>query len=131
MSLAQRGKMMDREHLETPFFGSRRMRAWLEREGMVVSRKRVQRLMRIMGLRTIYRGPRTSRPALENRVYPYLLRNVQITQPQPGVGRRHHLLAHGPGIPLLGGHHGLAQPVRGELAVVQHSGSRLLRRGPY
>ena len=80
MSLAQRGKMMDREHLETPFFGSRRMRAWLEREGMVVSRKRVQRLMRIMGLRTIYRGPRTSRPALENRVYPYLLRNVQITQ---------------------------------------------------
>ena len=81
MSLAQRGKMVDREHLETPFFGSRRMRAWLEREGMVVSRKRVQRLMRIMGLRTIYRDPRTSRPALENRVYPYLLRNVQITQP--------------------------------------------------
>ena len=48
---------------------------------MVVGRKRVQRLMRIMGLRTIYRGPRTSRPALEHRVYPYLLRNVQITQP--------------------------------------------------
>ena len=48
---------------------------------MVVSRKREQRLMRIMGLRTIYRGPRTSRPAPEHRVYPYLLRNVQITQP--------------------------------------------------
>ena len=72
---------MDRQYLETPFFGSRRMRAWLERGGMVVSRKRVQRLMRIMGLRTIYRGPRTSRPAPERRVYPYLLRNVQITQP--------------------------------------------------
>ena len=72
---------MDRQYLETPLFGSRRMRAWLERQGMVVSRKRVQRLMRIMGLRAIYRSPHTSRPALEHRVYPYLLRNVQITQP--------------------------------------------------
>ena len=48
---------------------------------MVVSRKRVQRLMRIMGLRAIYRDPRTSRPAPEHRVYPYLLRNAQITRP--------------------------------------------------
>ena len=72
---------MDRQYLETPIFGSRRMRVWLERQGMVVGRKRVQRLMRTMGLRAIYRGPRTSRPAPEHRVYPYLLRNVQITQP--------------------------------------------------
>ena len=72
---------MDRQYLETPFFGSRRMRVWLERGGMVVGRKRVQRLMRTMGLRAIYRGPGTSRPAPEHRVYPYLLRNVQITQP--------------------------------------------------
>ena len=41
---------------------------------------------------------------------------------QPSVDRRHHLLAHGPGIPLLGGHHGLAQPVRGGLAAVQQYG---------
>ena len=47
----------------------------------MVGRKRVQRLMRTMGLRAIYRGPGTSRPAPEHRVYPYLLRNVQITQP--------------------------------------------------
>ena len=72
---------MDRQYLETPFYGSRRMRAWLEQQGMVVSRKRVQRLMRIMGLRAIYRDPRTSRPAPEHRVYPYLLRNAQITRP--------------------------------------------------
>ena len=51
---------MDRQYLETPFFGSRRMRVWLERQGMVVGWKRVQRLMRTMGLRTIYRGPRIS-----------------------------------------------------------------------
>ena len=72
---------MDRQYLETPFFESRRTRVWLERQGMVVGRKRVQRLMRTMGLRAIYRGPRTSRPAPDHRVYPYLLRNVQITQP--------------------------------------------------
>ena len=120
---------MDRQYLEIPFFGSRRMRVWLERQGMVVGRKRVQRLMRIMGLRAIYRGPRTSRPAPEHRVYPYLLRNVQITQPNQVWADGHHLPAHGPGLPLPGGDHGLAQPVRGVLAVVQHPGGRLLHQG--
>ena len=54
---------MDRQYLETPFYGSRRMKASLERQGTPVSRKRVQRLMRLMGLRAIYRQPRTSQPA--------------------------------------------------------------------
>ena len=72
---------MDRQYLETPFYGSRRMRASLERQGMPVSRKRVQRLMRVMGLRAIYRQPRTSQPAPERRVYPYLLRDLTITRP--------------------------------------------------
>ena len=71
---------MDRQYLETPFYGSRRMRASLERRGMPVSRKRVQRLMRLMGLRAIYRQPRTSQPAPERQVYPYLLRNMTITR---------------------------------------------------
>ena len=72
---------MDRQYLETPFYGSRRMKAWLDRQGMSVSRKRVQRLMRDMGLRAIYRRPRTSQPAPEQRVYPYLLRNARVTRP--------------------------------------------------
>ena len=72
---------LDRQYLESPFCGSRRMKAYLERPGKPVSRKRVQRLMRVMGLRAIYRQPRTSRPAPEQRVYPYLLRNVRITRP--------------------------------------------------
>ena len=71
---------MDRHYLETPFYGSRRMRASLERQGMPVSRKRVQRLMRLMGLRAIYRQPRTSQPAPERQVYPYLLRDMTITR---------------------------------------------------
>ena len=120
---------MDRQYLETPFFGSRRMRVWLERQGMVVGRKRVQRLMRIMGLRAIYRGPRTSRPAPEHRVYPYLLRNVQITQPNQVWATDITCLPMARGLPLPGGDHGLAQPVRGVLAVVQHPGGRLLHQG--
>ena len=72
---------MDRQYLNTPFYGSRRMKVWLAREGRRVSRKRVQRLMRIMGLRAIYRSPRTSRPAPEHRVYPYLLKKIRVTRP--------------------------------------------------
>ena len=72
---------MDRQYLDTPFYGSRRMKVWLAREGRYVSRKRVQRLMRIMGLRAIYRSPRTSRPAPEHRVYPYLLKKIRVIRP--------------------------------------------------
>ena len=72
---------IDRQYLETPFYGSRRMRAWLERRGKQVSRKRVQRLMLVMGLRAIYRRPRTSQPAPQRRVYPYLLGKAEITRP--------------------------------------------------
>ena len=112
---------IDRQYLETPFYGSRRMRAWLDRQGMPVSRKRVQRLMCAMGLRAIYRRPSTSRRSPEHPVYPYLLRNVRITRPNQVWAADHHLPAHGPGVPLPGGGHGLAQ-VRGALAAVQHPG---------
>ena len=78
LALAQ---AMDRQYLDTPFYGSRRMKVWLAREGRRVSRKRVQRLMRIMVLRAIYRSPRTSRPAPEHRVYPYLLEKIRVTRP--------------------------------------------------
>ena len=63
------------------FRGSRRMKAWLERRGVRVSRKRVQRLMRAMGLRANYRRPSNSRGSAEHRVYPYLLRNARISWP--------------------------------------------------
>ena len=72
---------MDRQYLETPFYGSRRIKAWLDRQGVPVSRKRVSRLMRVMGLRAIYRRPRTSRPGPGHGVYPYLLRNAKISRP--------------------------------------------------
>ena len=71
---------MDRQYLDTPFYGSRRMKVWLGREGRCVSRKRARRLMRIMGLWAIYRSSRTSRPAPEHRIYPYLLEKIRVTR---------------------------------------------------
>ena len=79
---------IDRQYLETPFYGSRRMKACLERRGKPASRKRVQRLMRAMGLRAIYRRPSTSRRSPEHPVYPYLLRNVRITRPNQSLPPR-------------------------------------------
>ena len=74
-------KQIDQQYLATPFYGSRRMTVWLQRQGRPVSRKRVQRLMRIMGLQAIYRRPRTSLRALGHKVYPYLLGGMEITRP--------------------------------------------------
>ncbi len=70
--------LMDRQYLKTPFYGSRRMKAWLRGQGHQVNRKRVRRLMQVMGLEAIYRRPNTSKPAPGRRVYPYLLKGVKI-----------------------------------------------------
>jgi putative transposase len=74
-------KRIDRQYLATPFYGSRRMKVWLNREGHRVNRKRAQRLMRTMGLTAIYRRPRTSRPGPGHMVYPYLLSGMEINRP--------------------------------------------------
>ena len=74
-------KLLDQQYLDRPFYGSRRMTVWLRNQGYRVNRKRVRRLLGIMGLRAIYRHPRTSQPALGHQVYPYLLGGVEITQP--------------------------------------------------
>ncbi len=72
--------LMDRQYLKTPFYGSRRMKAWLLAEGYLVSRSKVRRLMRLMGLEAIYRRPNTSKPAPGHRVYPYLLKGVEVNR---------------------------------------------------
>ncbi len=74
-------KLIDRQYLVTPFYGARRMVAWLKTQHHVVNRKRVRRLMRLMGLKAIYRRPRTSVPAAGHKVYPYLLKGLEITRP--------------------------------------------------
>ena len=73
-------RRMDELHLKHPFFGSRMMTRTLKAEGVLVNRKRVQRLMRLMGLASTAPKPNTSKPAPEHAVYPYLLRNLKVSR---------------------------------------------------
>ncbi len=74
-------KLIDRQYLATPFYGARKISAWLQGKGYIINRKRVRRLMQIMGIKAIYRRPRTSQPAPGHKIYPYLLNGIQITRP--------------------------------------------------
>ncbi len=71
-------RKIDEQYLNTPWYGSRQMARCLQREGYAVGRKRVRRLMRLMGLRALAPGPATSRRNRKHRVYPYLLRDRVI-----------------------------------------------------
>ncbi len=70
--------LIDRQYLARPYYGSRRMAAWLARQGHVVNRKRVRRLMRLAGLVAIYQRANTSKPAPAHKIYPYLLGGISI-----------------------------------------------------
>ena len=74
-------ELIDRQYLVTPFYGSRKIAAWLKSQGQKVNRKHARRLMRVMGLKAIYRRPKTSKAAPGHRVYPYLLCGMKITRP--------------------------------------------------
>ena len=74
-------RLIDERYTARPFFGSRRMTVWLRRRGEEVNRKRVRRLMGLMGLVAVYAKPRTSVAGRGHRVYPYLLRGVRIERP--------------------------------------------------
>lgn len=73
--------LIDRCHLKYPFYGSRRVRGWLIDEGHHVNRKRVQRMMRTMGLTALYPGRNLSQGNQAHKIYPYLLRNLAIDRP--------------------------------------------------
>jgi len=74
-------RLLDEEYTRHPFFGSRRMRKYLCDCGYVVNRKRVQRLMQTLGLVGMAPGPNTSKPHPQHKIYPYLLRGVDIIRP--------------------------------------------------
>ncbi len=74
-------RLIDEQHLETPYYGSRQMARHLRREGYCVSRKRVRRLMKKMGLQAIYQRPKTSVPNKHHKIYPYLLRHLSVERP--------------------------------------------------
>ncbi len=72
--------LIDEEYTRHPFYGSRKLTKYLRELGYGINRKRVQRLMRMMGLEAIYPGPNTSKRLQEHKVYPYLLGGLAITR---------------------------------------------------
>ena len=74
-------RVIDETYLACPFFGSRQMTLWLRRQGYRVNRKRVRRLMRVMGLEALSPKPKLSAANQAHRVYPYLLRDLDINRP--------------------------------------------------
>lgn len=74
-------KLLDEEYTRHPFYGSRRMKRYLKDCGHVVNRKKVQRLMQTLGLCGMAPGPGTSKPHPQHKIYPYLLRGVEINRP--------------------------------------------------
>jgi putative transposase len=74
-------QLIDEQYTKRPFFGTRRMKTFLRRRGEPIVRKRVQRLVRLMGLAGMSPGPHTSKPGLGHRIYPYLLRGVLVAKP--------------------------------------------------
>jgi putative transposase len=74
-------QQIDRLYLEHPYYGSRRMEVVLRQQGLVINRKRVQRLMRLRGMEGMAPGPRTSHPHPEHPRFPYLLRQLAIVRP--------------------------------------------------
>ncbi len=82
--------MIDEIHLQYPFMGSRRIRTELAKKGHSVNRKRVLRLMRDMGIGAIYPKPKKTLANKAHKVYPYLLRDIEVTYPsQLNLGQRH------------------------------------------
>ena len=74
-------RLIDEQFLETPFYGVRQMTWHLRAEGHLVNKKRIRRLMRVMGLMPIYQRPKTSIKAKGHKTYPYLLRGLRINRP--------------------------------------------------
>ena len=72
---------IDKQYTKTPFYGVPRITAWLKREGYEVNRKRIRRLMRVMGIEAIYPKPNLSKSLKEHKKYPYLLKGVTIEHP--------------------------------------------------
>jgi transposase InsO family protein len=88
-------RRIDELHLEHPFYGARRLAKQLEREGFDVGRVHVTTLMRRMGIEALYRRPRTSIPARDAKIYPYLLDGLAIERPNQVWSSDLTVFAHG------------------------------------
>lgn len=73
-------RLIDEQYTRRPFYGSRRMTVWLREQGYAINRKRITRLMDVMGLEAIYPKPKLSQPGEGHKIYPYLLKGVEVTR---------------------------------------------------
>jgi len=73
-------RLIDEQYTRRPFYGSRRMTVWLREQGYAINRKRITRLMEVMGLEAIYPKPKLSQPGEGHKIYPYLLKGVEVTR---------------------------------------------------
>jgi len=73
-------RLLDEQYTRTPFYGSRKMVEWLGTQGFNVNRKRISRLMALMGIEAVYPKPKLSQPGEGHRIYPYLLRGVEVNR---------------------------------------------------
>src|ERR1700746_3618980 len=112
--------LIDRHYLARPYYGSRRMGAWLATQGHRVNRKRVQRLMRLLGVAAIYQRPNTSKPAAAHKIYPYLLRGLAIERVNQVWCSDVTYIPMAKGFLYLVGDHGLGEPRGAGLAPLQH-----------
>jgi putative transposase len=117
--------LIDKQFLETPWYGSRQMARYMQRQGHKCGRHRVRRLMRKMRLMPIYQTPNTSKKHPRHKVWPYLLKGLAITRPNQ-VWCRYQLHPDASGLSVSRRDHGLVQPQGPGLAVVEQHGSRLL-----
>ncbi len=118
---------IDELHLELPFYGSRRMTFELNKEGRGINRKRVRRLMRVMGIEALVPRPGTSKAAPGHKIYPYLLRGLKIVEPNHVWAADVTYIPDGVRLPLSGGDHRLGQPGGSGMAAVEHQRCEFLR----
>ena len=122
-------RRIDELHLELPCYGSRRMTFELNKEGRGVNRQRVQRLMRLIGLEGLVPRPGASKANPENKIYPYLVRGLTITEPNHVWASDITYIPMAHGFLNKSRHHQLGQPRGAFLAAVEHHGHALVHRG--
>ena len=122
--------LIDAQYTRRPFYGSRRMVVYLKEQGHAVNRKRVQRLMRVLGLAGMAPGPRHQPAPPGAQDLPLPAARGGGGAPQPGLEHRHHLHPPGAWLCLPGGHHRLVRPSGARLADLQHPGGGVLRGLP-
>ena len=119
-------RRLDKQYFVTPFYDARRMAAVLRRDGLVVNRKRIRRLMRVMGIEAIYQKAEHQSPASGTQNLSVLAAGNGDRTAESSVVRGYHLYPDGQGIRLSGGCDGLVQPPGAGLAAVDWYGHRFL-----